>query len=350
MLNPLKFLRQLLLVVAIASASGVNITYQTGINDTLVPDGPLPPASPQQDVNRLIELFTNLGRSTVWNLVDKVRFEGDTGEPEGMVKIGDNRWFVSSNYYTEATKSYGKNIVVNGTDRSSGAGFGQILVYTDRGQQIAAITLTNPGDIEYHSGGIDYDGTYIWDAIGQYRPNSTAHVVKIDPRTGRQNALLHYEDHLGTIVFDPWTDEAVTWNWGGRNATTWSFSDFGQKQPMKKYPEFSQPDFTVKTPSFHIDYQDCKFIGHPRAFDFRGVAACAGVSNKYGGIALVDTTSLVPLYEVPINMVSENNVSVCENPFHICVVNDTLRVYFLPDQHNSTLYVYEPDINSPYEF
>jgi hypothetical protein len=78
---------------------------------------------------------------------------------------------------------------------------------------------------------------------------------------------------------------------------------------------------------------------------------CSGVTtltktSTIGGIAIVDLETL-PLDEVQITMVSEKGAIVTSNPFDVNIVNNRLRV---PDQHNSTLYVYEMQLNSPVEF
>lgn len=52
------------------------------------------------DGAEIVQLFANLGRSTVWRLLRTATFEGDTGEPEGMARIGDDRYFVSAGQWT----------------------------------------------------------------------------------------------------------------------------------------------------------------------------------------------------------------------------------------------------------
>lgn len=81
---------------------------------------------------------------------------------------------------------------------------------------------------------------------------------------------------------------------------------------------------------------------------------CSGVTSIYGtqigGVALVDMLTMIPLAEVPITMVSDLGVLVTENPFDVDVVDGRLRFYFLPDQMNSTLYVYEALPGSLFEY
>lgn len=332
----------------ISNVSALNITIsQPGV--PFVPGRTLPAPFAASQADQIAELFQRLGRSTVWDLVEKVHFEGDTYEPEGMVRIGDDRYFVSAGEYTEKTVSYGNNIIINGTDRTPGAGFGHLIVFDGQGKRIADATLTQLGDIEYHNGGIDYDGEYIWATIAQYRPNTTAHVIRIDPRTLEPTTILHTNDHEGGIVHDTLTDNILTLNWGSRNGSTWNLHERFNRSPIN-----TPPLQVTRNPSYYVDYQDCKFLGHPKAFDRRGTMLCSGVATianyNLGGIAIVDLDTLLPLAEVPITMVSDLGVAITENPVDIAVVDGKLRLYWLPDQHNSTLYVYEAQPNSPREY
>jgi hypothetical protein len=322
-------------------------------NEPFLPNNSLPPSHATSDGASIVQLFPNLGRSTTWNLISKIKFEGDTGEPEGMVRAGDDRYFVSAGQWTVPTTKYPQPI--NGTDRTPGAGFAHTLIYNGQGKLIANATLTKPGDIEYHTGGIDYDGRYLWATLSQYRPNSTATIVQIDPLTLQKKDMFRTNDHNGGIVHDTITDDLVTLNWGGRNATTWSLRDY--PHGFTPLPGFTAPKSSVPDPSFYIDYQDCKFLGHyalpdamaARANDqgskrpimFCGGVATIGSSFHLGGIALVDLQTMLPLWEVPIAMTSDLGASVTQNPIDIAVVDGKLRIYCLPDQHNSTLYVYE---------
>lgn len=78
---------------------------------------------------------------------------------------------------------------------------------------------------------------------------------------------------------------------------------------------------------------------------------CSGVATigtyNLGGIAIVDLQTLLP---VSITMRSELGVAITENPVDVAVVDRKLRLFWLPDQHNSTLYVYKAVTDSPYEY
>jgi hypothetical protein len=138
-------------------------------------------------------------------------------------------------------------------------------------------------------------------------------------------------------------------NWGSRNASV--FDEHGNKAGP---PAFTAPRSSVRNPSYWVDYQDCKFLGQTKHYGDRSVMLCSGVTNLYGvemgGLAIVDTKTMVPLDEVPITMKTETGKLVTENPMDAAIVDGKLRVYWLPVQHNCTLYAYEAQPDSPFEF
>jgi hypothetical protein len=228
----------------------------------------LPPSHSQSDGSEIVALFQNLGRTTVWKSIANISFEGNTYEPEGMVCLGADRYIVSAGEYTQPTVSY--NATINGTDRSAGAGFAHLIVFSGNGSRIADATLTPQGAIEYHNGGIDYGGEYIWATIAQYRPNSTAHVARVTPQTLEPETILEDDDHLGGIVHDAQTNRISALNWGSRNESTWDLNQL-ECTANASSSRFTRPNKIVHNPSYFVDYQDCKFLGHAAHYDNRPV-------------------------------------------------------------------------------
>ncbi|KPM42741.1 hypothetical protein AK830_g3818 [Neonectria ditissima] len=327
-------------------AAALNITFYK--NESLAPS-PLPLSHAASDGEQIIELFQTLGRSTVWKSIANISFQGDTFEPEGMVRLSDDRYVVSCGEYTEHTEKYGK--IVNGTDRTAGKGFAHLMVYNGKGERIADATITEAGDGkgEYHNGGLDYDGEFIWGTIGQYRPNSTAYIYRTDPATLEPEQVLHYADHLGGIVHDTRDNSITALNWGARNATTWDLehTETGCDATPK-------PNNVVRNPSYFVDYQDCKWLGRSSFYSGKSVMLCSGVATlggyNLGGIALVDVATMEALAEVPITLESALGVRLTQNPVDVSVQDGKLRLYWMPDQHNSTLYIYEAQPDSPFQF
>ncbi|KAL2002669.1 hypothetical protein VTN02DRAFT_6204 [Thermoascus thermophilus] len=315
--------------------------------EPFVPGNQLPRSHAASDGAEIVKLFASLDRDTEWKLISKTPFAGDTGEPEGMVRLGDDRFFLSAGDWTVPTERY--NGTINGTDRTPGAGFAHLLVYDARGNRLADANLTGPGDIEYHGGGIDYDGRSLWITLSQYRPSTTATVVRIDPLTLAPTPLFRAADHLGAIIHDTVTDDLVTLNWGARIATTWSLRHY--PRGFAPLPGVTAPGRKpVPNPTSFVDYQDCKFLGHHPApgspghddtTTIRPIMFCAGVATHLGGIALVDTRTMLPLWEVPLALTSDAGTPLTQNPVDVAVVGGRLRIYCLPDRRGSVLYVYE---------
>lgn len=321
------------------SALSLNITISQP-NVPFAPD-PLPPPGASSGGEEIITQFNELSRSTAWNLVAKVPFEGDTFEPEGLVRLGPDRYVVSAGEYTEPTVRYPGGGVVNGTDRSAGAGFAHMMVFDGRGRRIADASVSGAGSPEYHNGGIEYDGAHLWAALSQYRPNTTAALVRLDPRTLEPREVLRARDHQGAVARDPSTGATLTLNWGGRDASLWDLRN--EPGPL---PGYTRPRAVVRNPSHYVDYQDCKFLGQSRYYGSRSVMMCSGIASlsgdvAIGGLALVDMRTMVPLAEVPMMLRSDAGALMTKNPMDVALVDGKMRVYFLPDERNSTLYVYE---------
>lgn len=323
----------------------LNITVH---DDSPLAPSPLPPSHAASDGETIIKLFQTLGRTTIWNSIANISFHGDTFEPEGLVRLGPDRYVVSCGEYTEHTQKYPHPI--NGTDRTPGKGFAHLMTYNGKGERIADATITREGEEEYHNGGLDYDGRWIWGTVAQYRPNSTAYVYKADPYTLKPQTVLRYTDHLGGIVHDTTKSRLTTVNWGSRNATVWTLKDGVAADCSTK-----KPKSTTRNPSYFVDYQDCKWLGRSEFYNGASVMLCSGVTAldggySLGGIALVHTETMQPLAEVPIMLQSALGVRMTQNPMDVSVENGKLRFYWLPDQRNSTLYIYEAEPNSPFEY
>ena len=338
----------LLLSLNVLPAFSLNLTtFQPSL--PLAPS-PLPAAFASQNADQLYDLFSKLGRSTNWNLVQSIQLQGNTYEPEGMVRIGTDRFFISGAVHVVEPLPYGR--IINGTDRANGSGYGYIAVYSGNGTQIARATYNNITDLEYHLGGIDYDGQYVWATLAQYRPNSTATILRINPNTLEATNMQHITDHEGAIVHDTNSSQLFVMNWGGRNAST--FSD----KTNVTWPQFTRPKAVSRNPSYYIDYQDCKYVGRPRGNNGRATAACSGIAGLsagsgvlyLGGIALVDLDTMVPIIEVPITLRTAANYPMTVNPFDIAVFDGKLRAYWAPDNFNTTIYVYEASLNGTFQY
>jgi hypothetical protein len=286
---------------------------------------------------RIARLFEQLDRDTTWKLVGQVRLQADTWHTEGIVKLG-NRWVVSSVQVTVPTVKYPNGQIVDGTDRTPGEGYGHLMSFDSQGRLLADRVLNRTGALEYHPGGLDYDGRRLWVTLAQYRPNSTSTFLRVNPTTLRPRAVLRAGDHFGGVVHDTARHRLVTLNWGSREAYAWRLP----RRPG--LAAFASPLSIFANPSHFVDYQDCKYLGRmPRRR--HPLMLCGGITQygtfQLGGMALVDTKTLSPVWEVPMTTLSPAGNVVTRNPIDARVVRGRLRVYLAPDDDTTTVFAYE---------
>src|SRR3954470_10079121 len=133
----------------------------------------------------------------------------------------------------------------------------------------------------------------------------------------------------------------VALNGGSRAAPSWRI-------PRRSWLDgFTQPLSVVRNPSHFVDYQDCKYLG--RVPDHRHpLALCAGITQygtfQLGGVALLDTQTLRPVWEVPITTLSPAGNVITRNPIDVDVVDGKLRLYLAPDDDATTVFTYEAEL------
>lgn len=262
------------------------------------------------------ERVTALTRATKWTRTRAIPIAFNTFHPQGMVKIG-NAWIVSS---------------VEVRDRAAGKGVGHLFKMGADGTLITDRVIGS-GSI-YHPGGIDYDGTYIWVPVAEYRPDSRAIVYQVRPDSMEAQEVLRVDDHIGAIVHDTDAGALHGVSWGSRRFYRWTINSGGG---------WSAPSRTVNV-SHYLDYQDCKYAGAHRMI-------CGGVTElrqspdaplfRLGGIDLVDLSSGRPLHQSPVLLWTPAGLDLTHNPIWLEPTSTGLRAYFMPEDERSTLYVYE---------
>jgi hypothetical protein len=320
-------------VAALLAAAAVGAAPAAAKPRTTLPE---PPAA---EGARIARLFEQVTRNTSWTLVGSVRLQAETWHTEGIVKLGD-QWIVSSVQVTEPTVKYPNGQIIDGTDRTAGAGFGHLMRFAADGRLLSDRVLNAAGALEYHPGGLDYDGRSVWVTLAQYRPNSSATFLRVNPRSLAPTPLLHARDHFGGVVNDTIRHRLVTLNWGSRAAASWRI-----RRPRGN--AFARPLSVVPNLSHFVDYQDCKFLGRvPGQRD--PVMLCGGITQygtfQLGGVTLLDTKTLAPVWEVPITILSPAGNVVTRNPIDVDVVAGKLRLYLAPDDDATTVFTYEADL------
>lgn len=276
-----------------------------------------------------------LTRESIWTRVAAVQMTFPTHHPQGLVKIGDAFYFSSVEIRVRTRRFTDP---AGGYDRDAGEGAGHLFKTDMRGHHLASVPL-GEGTM-YHPGGLDYDGTHLWVAVAEYRPNSRAIVYRIDPDTMKAAEVLRVRDHLGAIVHDPDARTLHGVSWGSRRFYTWTLDAGG------RVTNADAPLETIRTlnPSHYVDYQDCKYAGGRRML-CTGVAdlpRAAGVPPfRLGGLELVDLAGGRPVHQVPVPLWTDAGLPMTRNPAWLEPADTGLRAYFMPEDDRSTLYVYE---------
>lgn len=266
------------------------------------------------------ERVMNLTRESVWKPVSTVPVTFETYHPQGMVKIRDD-FFVSS------------------VDRTLRAG--HLFKIGPDGRQLADLRL-GEGDI-FHPGGIDYDGESIWVPVGEYRRDSRSIIYRVNPSTMKATEVFRFADHIGAIVHN--TDDHTLHgvSWGSRRFYRWTLAADGRVTNAGTPPE----QLRTLNPSHYVDYQDCKYAGGRRML-------CTGLAEirqspdappfRLGGIDLIDLTDGRPLHQVPLLVWTRAGLDLTHNPVWIEATATGLRGYFMPEDDQSTIYVYDVEV------
>ena len=297
---------------------------------------------PAAQGDRIVDAFTKLTRATDWQLVEKVPLKFDAHHPEGLVRLGD-RYVLSTVEVTESTQRYQPaGTIIDGTDRTPGKGIGHLIAFDAEGNKLADEQIGDGANI-YHPGGLDYDGENIFVAVAEYRPNKPSILYRVDPASLAATELLNTPDHIGGIVYDTERARLIGLNWGARTAYTWKAARRGGAKLVA----------TTVNPSHFVDYQDCKYIGRANGYA-NPLMLCGGiaglrhpgpdgqpVSYDLGGVALVDTVTMRPVYEVPFQQYTDKRQVATRNAIDVQVVDGRLRLYLVADDDDSHLLVYE---------
>jgi hypothetical protein len=293
---------------------------------------------PADDRLVVAERVEKLTRESRWRPVASVPIAFATHHPQGMVKIGGTL-ILSAVEILARTKPFAQP--VDGFDRDAGQGVGHLFKLDLQGNLIADLKL-GEGTI-YHPGGIDYDGTFVWVPVAEYRPNSRSIVYRVDPDTMTATEVFRFADHIGGILHD--TDDHTLHgiSWGSRRFYRWVFDRDGKVTNANVPPEKLR---SLNT-SHYVDYQDCKYAGAHRM-------VCTGVTEmrssadaspfRLGGIELVNLSDGRPLHQVPVLLWTSGGLDMTHNPVWIEPSAAGLRGYFMPEDDRSTLYIYDVDV------
>ena len=311
------------------SGAGDAIAAACGLAVSLALAAAAPAADAGPGIARRVERLT---RDTHWTAIAAIRLKFPTFHPQGMVRIGTD-FYVSS--VEVATLPVRQPDPTDPHDRTTGAGRGHLFKVGPDGTLLADLVL-GEGTI-YHPGGIDFDGRSIWVPVSEYRPASRAIVYRVDPATMRVTGSFRFADHIGAIVHDLADDSLRGASWGSRSFYRWPLSHDG----LPANPSTARAQ---ANPVQYIDYQDCHYVGGDRML-------CAGVGEyrtgptdavfQLGGIDLVDLRDDRPVWQVPIELRSPSGRVMTQNPFFLEATGAGVRAWFVPDDDQSTMYVFD---------
>jgi hypothetical protein len=269
-----------------------------------------------------ISKVIKLTPTSTWKLVESIPLSFPAHHPQGMVKIGD--FFCMSS--------------VEVIDRAEGKGVGHLFKFDLNGKLLADVVLGE--NAAYHPGGIDFDGKNLWVPVAEYRPNSTSIVYKVDPSTLRTEEAFRFNDHIGGIVHDTDSHKLHGISWGSRAYYKWALPN--ENKPIPN-PQSAKG---ITNSSFYIDYQDCHYVGNNHML-------CGGLKTygngnavfRLGGLELVNLSSHQAVYQIPLALYAPSGRPMTQNPFWLEITPNGLRGYFVPDDDQTTMYVYEVEVN-----
>lgn len=285
----------------------------------------IPQANSQPDDSHIAGLIREIGKSARWERVGEIRIQFRTYHPQGMLKIGD-RFYISS--------------VRRGQRRDEGEGY---LFQTDLQGRLCEQIRLETGSI-YHPGGIDTDGHSIWVPVAEYRPgpDSQSIIYEVDPESMKARPAMPepFRDHIGAVACQPETRTIHGVNWGSRIFYRWEIDESGEL----RFAEGS----SVKNPSHFVDYQDCHRIDR-RHMLCSGLSSYAvpdtpgGGSEKFllGGLGLIAFDSLRQEHLTPVPLWVAKETVMTRNPFFVEIVEGRLRFYFMPEDDESVIYIYD---------
>ena len=282
---------------------------------------------------QLAARIQQLTRASTWTLERSQTLSFQTYHPQGLVKIGDTFFISSVEIRVPTRRSPNRS---DGFDRDAGEGVGHLLKVASTGTLVQDLVL-GEGTV-YHPSGIDFDGTHIWIALAEYRPNSRSIVYRVDPASMKASEVFRFDDHLGGVVRNTDDNTLHAVSWGSRWFYRWTLDKAGR--PADGLPREKR---RTANPSHYVDYQDCKYAGDRRML-------CSGIADitrgngekplQLGGIDLVDLTTGRPVHQLPVALTSASGISLTRNPSFFESIDEGVRAYFLPDDDRSTLYVY----------
>lgn len=281
--------------------------------------------SPAPDGVRIVETFEHLDASTRWRLVRQFKMDFDTFHPQGMTMAGE-KLYVSA---------------VEVIDRAAERGKAHLFEADLDGTLLRRLDLTDGA--RYHPGGIDFDGEVIWVPVAEYKPNSSAVIFAVDPKTLEARRVLAVDDHLGGVVHNRDYGRLIANSWGSRRFYRWKTV---RGPDGLRVEEPARPEVRANR-SHYIDLQDGQWLPGTNRMVCSGLrryrAPGRGAAGfALGGMELLATDTLEPIHQVPILLWENEHLPMTQNAVYVRATRQGVHFYFMPADNRSTVHVYEP--------
>ena len=255
--------------------------------------------------------------SSEWEHVDTLELGFAADHPQGLLRVGEDRFFLSS---VNFTRDSGGDIdhTVEGT--------GFLIEARRNGSRVEEVARLKFGSGPvYHPGGLATDGTTIFVPVSEYRRDSSCHIYRVDAATMEiAGDPIAFPDHIGALSIDVERRRIFGMSWGARKIYVWNFE--------------WQLLYMNVNPVLNVDYQDIDFVGG-------NTLACGGISSfelggekvVVGGIDLIDATTWLPYHRIMVTTRSARTGRLlCHNAFTHKLVYPDLYLAFVPDDDAET--------------
>lgn len=275
--------------------------------------------------------------NTAWTKVGEVKLNFMAYHPQGMVRIGD-LFYVSTVEIIQKPVKFPQP--VDGYDRDVGIGKGHLLKFDATGKLLFDLPL-GEGSV-YHPGGMDFDGENLWIPVAEYRPDSQAFIYKVDPQTMQAIKVISYNDHIGGVSRNTDTNALHGVSWGSRR-----FYRFGLDASRSSSRDAAIPPTGLAQTNheFYIDYQDNQYLGNNEML-LTGIKEYRVNPTDpvfpLGGIEIVNLNTGLAIHQLPVKLWSPVTGRVMtNNPTWFEITATGVRGYFIPDDDNVSMYIYE---------
>lgn len=280
------------------------------------------------------EKVLRLTPAHTWQLTRDIPLKFNAYHTQGLVKAGGT-FFMTSVEVARWPKPFPQP--QDRYDRDTGAGKGHIFQFDSLGNLLRDIQV-GEGDV-YHPGGVDFDGTWLWIPVTEYRPNSFSILYRLNVKTGKLEEIGRYPESIGAVVYNSDARTLTGANWGARRFYTWPLRKDGRLARTEIPPN----RLGVENPSFYVDFQDAKYLGN-HLFLGSGLAGYTAPNGTFrlSGWEIFDMRDFRPVRQIPLRVWSPSGKPIANNPATFESTESGFRAFFVPDDDSDArLLIYD---------